>query len=193
MLNVTKIKMKINNKNYKTGTTKPNKRRRLIYLLLVLAIAVLVGLFYMFYINKTDDTVDPNSTDPTIETTKTKSKNSELPLDSDDIPRDATSDQIPSNPQLSVSISNFSQANGEVKAEALINGSSGDGTCVFNFSTPEGKPVVKELASSTTGNEQLCSLTLTEVEFDKIGTWELTVTFYKDGAKSVASKNVEVR
>jgi hypothetical protein len=74
----------------------------------------------------------------------------------------------------------FEQSGGMVSSSVAING-IGNGRCEFIFSTPQDRPVSRtvEVASGT------CSASIPEVEFAKLGEWNLAVNF---GGKSVSRK-----
>ena len=72
-----------------------------------------------------------------------------------------------------------------MSAEAKV---SRDGTCVFQYTTNGDKPVISQVPSS----EGLCKSSIPEVEFAKLGEWILKVTFYNNGEKIEAVKNVTI-
>jgi hypothetical protein len=74
----------------------------------------------------------------------------------------------------------FDQSNGTVNSAVVINGVS-SGRCEFVFSTPEDRPVSR-VVNISSGS---CSVSIPEVEFAKLGEWNLAVNF---GGKSVSRK-----
>lgn len=96
-----------------------------------------------------------------------------------------TSEQIPVSTAATVTITSFSQENGVVRASAQV---SGEGTCVFQYTTEGDKPVVQEVAVSA----KSCSSERPEVEFSKIGTWSLKVTYYTNNERTEAVRDVTI-
>lgn len=107
-------------------------------------------------------------------------------------PSAQTSEQVPVDADLITYIENFSQLNGMVNASAKITGTNTSGTCVFSFTNPEDKPVIPEVASTSSGNAQVCSISVGEARFSKLGPWNLTVTFYLNGKKAQANQSVTI-
>lgn len=95
-----------------------------------------------------------------------------------------TSDQVPTNPALSVSITSTSQANGMVNASAKT---SGDGTCVFLYTKEGDKPASRQVPASSGS----CSSSIPAVEVP-YGSVKLTVTYYNGGKKAEATQNVTI-
>lgn len=161
-----------------------------IIVLTTLAI-LLLGLTaaYLYNRNTHSDTQKSKSTSGIADEIKRKApeKNTSS-KHSDDLPDDATSkttDDIPVDPTLSIIISSTSQSEGQVKATAEASTS---GTCVFQYETEGDKPVVVQ--SETSGN--ICSSSVPEVQFAKIGSWQLKLTFYSGGKKIEAIKDVTI-
>lgn len=96
-----------------------------------------------------------------------------------------TSEQIPVSTAATVTIASFSQEDGVVRASAQV---SGEGTCVFQYTTDGDKPVVQEAAVSA----KSCSSERPEVEFSKIGTWSLKVTYYVNNERAEAVRDVTI-
>lgn len=165
-------------------------RRKLLLAGTVLVIFLAVG-GYLVYKRSQHPEADKNAVDPTNTSAKATAPELSGTQNDDGTPLDATSDQIPANPDLSLQITELNQQNNTVTARAVIT-SSGSGNCVFSFATPEGRPVVKQVASQTANGSQGCSVSIPEVEFDKLGEWELTVSFYYNNAKAEASRKVMI-
>jgi hypothetical protein len=168
----------------------PNRKK--IYLgvgLLVIALALVAG--YFVFANRTSNTTDGNTNDPTVKTAKTEAP-VKTQQDSGSQDSSATSQDIPSSSTLGIAIDSFGQASGIVTSKATVAGAASSGSCVFSFTTTDGKPVVKEVASTQSGSMQACTVAVSEVEFDKIGSWNLAVTFYKDNTKTTATQDVQI-
>lgn len=152
---------------------------------ILLLFAIAAGIYYWFAIRGNNTTiVDKNSDDPTISSAKKSGGkvSATKPGGSN-----TTSDQVPVDESLAIGTINFTQQNGTVSASAQINGSGQEGTCVFSFTSTDSRPVVKESKGTTT-----CSINASENEFDKIGEWELEVTFYSQDNKTSGGRKVTI-
>ncbi len=99
---------------------------------------------------------------------------------------DVTSEEVPVAPDLTVSISQVRQTDGEVTASATA---SADGTCVFQFEPSDGsRPVVRE----ATVRGGTCSVTIPVVEFAFLGQWTLRMTLYHDRSKAEDNADVAI-
>jgi hypothetical protein len=115
-------------------------------------------------------------------TKTTPSVNPDLPNNSND----TTSGAVPTNAALTVKVLSSNQSGGLIKSTAQT---SDTGTCVFLYAPADGgRPVTREVASA--GN--LCSVSISQNEFTYLGTWKLTVTYYREGAKAEVSQDVSI-
>ena len=96
-----------------------------------------------------------------------------------------TSDQVQVDSSLSVVISSTLQENGMVNAKAQTSGS---GTCVFEYKTSGDKPVINQVSVNGT----TCESSIPEVQFAKLGGWNLNVTYYSNGQKAETNQNVTI-
>jgi len=163
-------------------------------LLLVILVLILAGgLGYLYYSRSRDNqrAADQKARDE-AQTSSAKSSSTEEsagPKSGGDAKSSSTTtDQVPTTSDGKITIDSFSQANGMVNASATAIGSAA-GTCVFTFTTADSKPVT---ASSSSGSNQTCSTSISEVEFNKVGSWNLNVTFYVNGGKIEASREVTI-
>lgn len=187
-------------KNFKLKQSqRPNRKRILIA---IISIVIVLGLSwgsYAFIRNRNDvkkrqqqQALDESQTESAKKTVE-KSSNSTSSDNDKGVSRSAqTSEQVPVNTSLTTIIDNFSQLNGVVNASARITGTNTSGTCVFSFTNPDDKPVVPEVKSSSSGNAQVCSVSIGESSFSKLGTWNLTVTFYQNDQKAQANQSVTI-
>lgn len=173
-----------NEKKYKLGAS-PERRlnKGLVALCSVLAL-VIIGALYWFFVHNNapanqglQDTTSGTSQDQQASTGDNPSPIKQPPV----------SDDIPVNPALAITNIGFSHSEGFINASAEVTGATQEGVCVFSFETNEGRPVVVQANGSTD-----CTVKIPEVEFDKIGAWNLTVTFYQDNQKTSLSKEVVV-
>lgn len=116
---------------------------------------------------------DLNNNAPAKTTTDPKSS---LPSDNE---------SIPSNNTASISIDELSQSNGQITAKA----STVDITvsnCVYNFTSEGARPVVRETKGGCN------TISIPSVEFEKIGTYTLTVTAYDEATRISTTKKINV-
>lgn len=183
---------------YKHNVTASGSRRKVLPIILaVLVLSILAGGTYLYVHHrnnqaavqkqKAQDEAQTNSAKKSVGSKVSTSKTGSASGNSD-----KTSDQIPTSTNLTATISLFSQADHMVNAAATINTSQA-GTCVISFTTDGSKPVSKTVDSTNTGNSQQCSVSINEVEFDKLGTWNLSIIFYtSDNTKVEASREVTI-
>jgi hypothetical protein len=99
---------------------------------------------------------------------------------------DITSNEVPVDPELTITIDGLRQAGGHVNASARV---SSDGTCVFQFDPSDGsRPVVREI----TAGDGACSVSIPEVEFAFLGSWTLRTTLYHRSGKAEDSADVTI-
>ena len=167
--------------------TKESRSKKVIISAIVLFIILLASSVFAYkYFTKPE--TDKNADDPTI--TSAKDLQAEKPNNqkSDSTPSGVTAQEVPISQNLSVNISNFNQADGMVTSKAGITGSNTDGNCVFTFSSNDSRPVVEQ----TSSNKGSCAINISEVRFDKIGVWNLDVTFFQNNTKASATKQVTI-
>jgi len=100
-------------------------------------------------------------------------------------PVNTTSENVPTDDSLHVTIGQFTQSQGQVRSSATI---SGQGTCVFLYSSEDTKPVVDEVTSAG----GVCESSVSEVNFSKLGSWKLKVTYYSGDKKAEETRDVTI-
>lgn len=149
-------------------------------LLLILAILIGGGIAIYKYANKPPVNKDGGTT-AAVKSGKVSPDNQNTEAPQSDTALDNTT----------VKITDFSQSNGVVRASATIN-SNQSGTCYFNFSSENTKPVSRTVTSQSQDSAQLCTVEISEVEFTKLGSWNMYVSFTQDNAKAEASQDVVI-
>ncbi len=187
----------------KLSFSQPNQPRKISrkkILWVVVGLIILVALLGYGVYSYMGQENDPKPSSPS---SKNK-KNNEKKEDSQKSQKDSTStspglpensatqtpQSIPQSASTSVDINDFSQANGKVQAGAVISGTTAHGTCIFTFTTDGSKPVVRQVTSTGSDGPQSCSVSIPEVEFSKLGHWNLNVTFYTNNTRSEANRDV---
>lgn len=180
---------------YNTMVTRKQKNStRKTWLVLALVVLLAVGMIgfwryrnYQTYLDqqaqiKAQDEAQTNSAkNDSIENDEKGLENS--------VPSSSTSDEIEASPTLVASIDSFDQSDRVVHVTASVTDKSGSGECVFQFSSTDSRPVVKQ----ATASGGACSVAISEAEFDKVGTWALKFTYYANNMKSEAVKDVEIQ
>ncbi len=118
---------------------------------------------------------------------KKEAENSRLGLPGDPL-KDGDNDggqvEPPSGGAATLGSPSFEQSGGVVKSSVDISGATG-GNCVFNFSTEADRPVVKTV--SLGGG--VCSVSIPEVEFARLGEWQLVVNYEGKSVSKVVQIN----
>lgn len=176
------------------------KSRKLLVLVAVLALVLVTSVSGLIYIkarqNKSnlaeqkakDEAQTESSKDTSVKQGSDKNTTgTNLPTNSTNI---APSD-VPTSTKLEVAINAVTQQAGKVEASATISGANNSGTCVFTFTIAEERPVIRQVSSNFV-NPHTCSMTASEVEFSKVGVWNLKVIYYLNNTKAEATKNVTI-
>jgi len=158
-----------------------------IIVLCIVLIGIIAAGFIIYSFSNYHDAAPQTSNQQRAEDIKNSVPEKDSDTNSSGLPvnNDGTSDNVPVDETMSVSISSFSQSNGLVKASAAT---SVTGTCVFQYTTPDDKPVVDQQPSINNA----CSSSISEVSFSKLGSWQLKVTLYSDGKKIEDTKDVSI-
>ena len=91
-----------------------------------------------------------------------------------------TTDQIPTNPSLALTITKLEQQNGNVTYQAELNDKAQTGTCAAEFTSPGARPVT----STTNATNGVCGpVNIPELQFTKIGDWTLTLRYYTNNTQ----------
>jgi hypothetical protein len=177
-------------KSLSTQKKSLKKKYILICLLCVLLVGCVTGIYSY---NKNNDQTLKDKQD----TFSHKQKADEIKRDSPKVSQDNTAglpqnstsitpDKVQTSSSLSVVISSVLQENGKVTTIAQVNGS---GTCVFEYTTSGDKPVINQVSVNGT----TCESSVPEVQFAKLGVWNLKVTYYNNEMKAEAQQDVTIR
>ena len=101
-------------------------------------------------------------------------------------PSNKTNEEIPASSTGALTIATLEQSDGYVNARAEVSNFTPQ-QCVYSFKIEGGKPVIREQTGSCV------SISIPEVEFDRIGVYTLTVTAYAGDEKVTATKEIDVQ
>ena len=170
----------------------PSKKRPLkilsVVIVVALILALLVGLLIIRRNNAMKREADLKSQSEAQTNSAKKDTENSIEATANSDGRDpSTTDQVPVSTSLSVQISDVKQVDHMVSASAMVLGGS-EGTCVFTYTNPDDKPVVQQVASTNSG----CKSSVSDVQFSKLGAWNLNVTFYANNSRGEANQSVEI-
>lgn len=166
---------------------KKSKKKFVVIALIVLAVVLLIagGLF----IKQRMDS--KNTTPQRDDAAQTESaKNDIIEGNAQGSDKDVSSQPnndtpvTPPSGQTSISIANFSQQNSMVNISANITNVTSGGSCIFNFSHENTRPVIRQVSS----DGKTCSSSIPEVEFSIVGIWQLNISFYQGDTKVTETK-----
>lgn len=174
----------------KKSSHKKNLSKKLVVCAIVGLIAVLAGGTWLIYAQRNQPAEESensqssqeNENDSGSENGGSFKENAEAPR-----PHDDSDITLPPQNKASIQMRSFGQNNGmvSVTVDTLLVG--GTGRCVFTFTNPEDRPVVREV----NGDGQTCSLSVPSVEFARLGIWGLNIAYFREQAK-VAETNQNV-
>ncbi len=171
----------------------PNKskrsRKKLVILLTCVVLALIAATLIWINYSRGKSVDDQKAKDEAQTSSAKKSAESELNSDVESKPVSPSGElkqDVPTSANRFISITSASQADGNVTATAKISGGNGD--CVFTYSIEQDKPVTRREASTNS----VCTASAPEVEFSRLGVWNLNVTAYIDGKKMEANQNVTI-
>lgn len=168
--------MKINNRK---------KSRKALYITLSVIAVVAIGVV-LYYLVSSNQSATPNPYQPEYPDSVVTPPNNENETKNPNSVDEQTSDEVPPSQVGSITITNLNQKSGYVNALATTSNFTPT-QCVYSFSSNGSKPVVREQSGGCTG------ISIPEGEFDKIGTYTLTVTAYGGGEKLTASADIYVK
>lgn len=189
--------MKSANFKLKTPSVKNSPRKRIVILLVVLLLVTGAGLVTFLKVrsdnNRTaaeqkarDEAQTGNAKASRAKSEKEGATTGQnLPNNSDT----STTDQIPSSGTMSLEISQLEQSGDTINVTAKASGSDKEGTCVLTFSLPDEKPVVKQVNSVGMS----CSLSISKLEFSRLGNWNLNAVFYQGESKTEANRVISIQ
>jgi hypothetical protein len=171
---------------YKNKKIKKNKSKRILAVLVLVAVAL--GVLGYFKFMKDDTTSISQEEQKSAEQAdvdqakqKAEEESQREPLKDNGGDDNTTPTTTPSS--VSLGSPSFSQTDHMISSSVQVSGAT-SGSCKFTFVAADGKPVIK--SASLSGGT--CSVSISEAEFTFLGTWKLTVEF---GSKSV-SRDVNI-
>jgi hypothetical protein len=180
-------------KNYKKKSPRSRKVKLFSILILVCLLLAASAAFIVYKSRQADEAMMTQKNKDEAQTQSAKKVDAEKSSDTKTTPStNSTSQEVETTSTVILAIDSFNQSNHSVNAAASITGANADGVCVFLFTSEGDKPVTREVGSTMNEQRRTCSISIPEVEFNKLGTWKLNVTFYLNNQKSEASKDVTI-
>ncbi|MCA9313413.1 hypothetical protein KDA08_03790 [Candidatus Saccharibacteria bacterium] len=176
--------------NFKLNSSARRNRKPLIALV-ALVILIALGLVLFMYINNRnleEARIEQKARDEAQTSSAKKDAGNAQSKNLPDNSTSITSDEVPVSEDIRTTITSTGQNEGAVYAEATITGTIAEGICVFTYTTPQDRPVVQQVSSMA----GFCKSSIPEVQFSKLGAWNLQVIFYLSNMKSEANKNVSI-
>ncbi len=148
----------------------------------VVLVLCAVGYYYLVFVPNYDPTDSYTPVYP-VETS-----NQSTAKDKDSIASDntTTAEDVPKSVSGSIVIDDLNQKNGYVNIKATVSNFTPT-QCVYSFTINGGKPVIKEQTGTCTG------LSISQEEFDRIGTYTVTATAYSSSEKITATQTIEIK
>lgn len=184
-------------------TKKKKNQKKYISLALLILLLIVFALYSFYALNEGRESSSQKN--ETASTEKTSKKSSSLPNQQDiakssgdekadtvqndpNVDLNANPANIPTSQAASVSITNLEQRDGSVVYSAQIEGFS-TGLCSASFTSKLGRTVAK----TTQINNNSCSQSINEMEFDALGEWTLTLRVYHENTQAIAERNVTIQ
>lgn len=172
-----------------TPANRKNKRK-LVFVVLTILVLIVGGGGYAYYNYRHTrqlQTEQKARDESQIDSAKQNSANTIKPPAAEaDTSSESVKESVP-EAEATVSIISAQQSGNMVEANAKL--SSGDGSCVFTYTTADNdKPVIDKKASVNSA----CSSSLSANQFSRIGAYNLNVTVYINGKKAEANQSVTI-
>ena len=179
---------------YRSNTIKTSSKKPLLITIILIVILLIGSVIWYFFIRRTDPTKSYRPQYPSSVKTETKQSSNTNATAADDYknsdtsstPSLETSNQVPTAKTGTIDITNLNQKDGFVNALAVVSNFE-TSKCVYSFTTPDARPVVREVAGSCTG------VSIPQVEFEMIGTYTLTATAYSGSEKITTTKGIDIK
>lgn len=184
-----------------------NKSKKRIIITIIIAIIV-IGVLYggtakamswwPFKVQTTQNVAAETNDSKTDGKTNSPSKPSEKPVDTPKTPsKDGEYSEEPTKEEkgAALRITSLNQSGGNVTVVAAVNGATAGGRCIVYFtSDPEGSAVSKYMTTTKNDSEIACSISIDELEFSYLGTWNARVVYTTPSNTKVQSTgSLEIR
>lgn len=179
----------VNYKNY----SNQNKRKTLtvIVLVIIILIGAVTGFYFMFKKDVSDDINDSSDKEYTIQqyTDETSKFNSDA-KNNDKLTNEQTTtipDKTDESAKLSISDISSDENSVTITANAINIMPT---RCSFTFTSSDSRPVVRDVPAQS----QTCGpITVSYLDFDKPGSWTVSITAYNPGSRTTTQDTVEVK
>jgi hypothetical protein len=160
-------------------------------ILSVIGALLIVAAATAYYLKiQSDNAIEKSHEKANSSDSQNPQSKSNLPsTDSTNVDPSKSTDEVPVKQDASLIITKLEQSGGSVSYAATFDGIDGNGTCSAQFTASGAKPVT----STTKASGQECSASISEVNFNLIGTWTLTLRYYTANTQVTATKAINVQ
>jgi hypothetical protein len=150
--------------------------RNHIYIALVIVLALAIAGLAYWSTQKPADKTAPASTSQPDGPDKTQIPSSTGPSSSADVPQ---------KKDVTVAITRLEEKDDKVTLEGSVKGAT-DGDCVVEFTTPNDKPVIREVKAikSTDAGATCGPIVIPAVQFAYLGDWLVVLKLYTGGGQA---------
>ena len=111
----------------------------------------------------------------------------------EDIPT-KTTDQIPANNSVSITVDELTQSNGVVRFKATTTSTASGGKCSLTLTNPNDKPVTRTVDAKVSNSVDTCGpIEIPEQEFSYLGEWTATLRYYINDTQVVVTKAINIQ
>lgn len=169
-------------------TTQTGKKR--VIVLTLLAAVIVLATVVIYWYSSIQNPTDAYQPKYPVENTPASDIPFAVPNNTDKtdqiIASPQTSEEVPQATSGTLEIIELNQASGFVNARAKATNYS-ESKCVYQFGSTNARPIIREISGECSG------ISIPQVEFEKIGTYSLTVTAYNDTSKITATRDIAIR
>jgi len=181
-------------KNITPKYNKTTKKKFILLLGVILLLIVAAGAYYLIQKNGSDnspiESMNNNSSDEAVK--DTDGKEAEEPATLPDNSQGLTTDEVPVSESAVAQITRLEQIDSTVYFSAKISNTSNLGRCVVSFVTPNDRPVTKEFNSVKNGDDYVCAINVSALEFSYLGKWDVTLRYYISEEQVTAMDSITI-
>ena len=177
-----------------SSKNKNSSKKKIVVITSVIALLLIAGAVYYYFQNNnsTEQTSNGTSSSSTDAASDNDGKGTEQPSTLPDNSQDLTTDDIPVSTVASASITRLEEKDSVVHFSAKVSGVNELGRCVITFSTPNDRPVTKEFDATKSGNDYICAIDVSSLEFSYLGKWSVNLRYYSEDTQVTVTSEVTI-